>query len=86
MGAIPPSVLQIQEDLDLSAQNVALIGVTPFFVNGILTIFMPFAMRKFEARTVLVTCQILNTIGALMVALLSDYRLLITGRFLNGVA
>lgn len=65
---------------------MALLGVTPSFVTGLLTIFMPVAMRKFEARTVLVTCQILNTVGALMVALLTNYQLLLAGRVLNGIA
>ena len=72
--------------MDISNTEVALLSVINLFVCGVLTIFAGPIFSRFEARSVLVICGLLNSIGFFMFMLTSNFDLLILGRVINGLA
>ena len=86
LGSIPATISNIQADLNINGEGIAILSVTSCFICGSLTIFMPLAMRKFEVRTVLIACQLINAIGALLFVSTSNYNLLLIGRALCGTS
>ena len=85
-GAIPAALLVIEQDLSLNDKEIAILNGVTFLVCGGLTIFTAPIMVKFEARSVLVFCAAINSLGSFMFLLTSNYWLLVAGRSLNGAA
>lgn len=51
-----------------------------------MTVFLAPAMNSFDAKTVLVGCQVLNVIGSFLFISTKVYWILLAARILNGVA
>lgn len=86
MGSISAAAPNMQKDLNIDKEQLAFMFSISYFVCGAMTLLMPPAMNRFDARTVLMVTQLLNALGASTFVLFSDYRLLIVGRIMGGTA
>jgi len=62
-GVFPPTLIQIEKDLDLNEKHVALLNGVTFMVCGTMTIFVAPIMARFQAKTVLTFSALCNSIG-----------------------
>ena len=85
-GIMPPAILVIQEDLQISNKEIAILNGVTFLVCGVLTITTGPLMLRFEARSVLITCALLYTVGLVTFVSCTDFNLLVFGRALCGVS
>ena len=72
-GAFGPALLQMEQDLDISAKDVAILNGTTFFVCGALTILTSPIMNKYEARSVMILCAFGLSIGTFMFISSNNY-------------
>ena len=85
-GIIPPALLVMSKELDITKKDIAILSSTTFLVCGAVSIFMAPIMAKFEARSVLIVFSLFNCLGSFMFIATSEYWLLLLGRAIFGAA
>jgi len=86
MGSISAAQINIEKDLQINEKDIAFMFSVTYFVAGALTLLMPSAMLRFDARTVLMVSQLCNIVGSFLFGVTSNFSLLLSGRVLNGIA
>ena len=65
-GIFPAAVLQIEDDLKISEQEVAILNSVNVTVCGTLSIFAGPIFNNYKAKYVFILCGLLNSIGWFM--------------------
>lgn len=85
-GIFPPALLVIQNELNITEKEIAILNSVTFLVCGTLSIMMAPLMLKFEARSVLVSLAICNSVGSMIFLLTKHYWILVLARAMSGAA
>ena len=85
-GIVPPAILVIQEDLQISKKQIAILQGVTLFVCGILSIFTAPIFLRFEARSIMVLMALTMSIGLFIFSTFREYEMLVLGRVLAGIS
>ena len=85
-GIFPAAVLKIEEDLEISEQEVAILNGVNLVFCGTLSIFAGPIFNNYNARSVLVFTGICSSVSWFIFLVSTDFNVLVGARALNGSA
>ena len=85
-AVLAPALLSIERDLDISANQIAILYGVTYSVCGVFNILTAPVFLRFEARQVLAFSALCNSIGTFMFIGSHNYYVMVLGRALSGIA
>ena len=81
-----PALLKITQDLNLQAQQVAMLNGALYTVCGFVTIFSSSIMLRFDAKHALIFAAICNSLATFMFISVSEFYVIVAARAISGLS
>ena len=85
-GVIPTCMKPIMEELKITQGETAFMASIIFMACGITSFFVSPVMARFNAKTVIIVCEVFNSLSCLLFLYSSDYYWLLFARIIQGCA
>ena len=83
-GVIPTAQLQMEDNLGITKGQIAFLAGISYFATGLASLFVSLVMKKWTAKSVLITSSIGNALSCFVFAYNDKYFWLVISRFVLG--